>query len=238
MKGPAPHFLLMSEAMRAVDGEEHRTVPTGWRFVLKSVDGRKQLEAEDREPGAGGERLELLAVVRGLEALDQPSHVTLITGSRYVSRGLTEGLENWRENDWQWERFGEWVPVRDCDLWQRVDRALRYHRVECRRWRFDRAHGRAAAGPAAAPSGSSRTAVAAGVECRTAQGGPRPVRPALARDARRPGDAQRRALRQGRPVRRRPVREGRPQGAVAAIRETYRRVRRHGVLGIFAGLAG
>ena len=91
-------------------------------------------------PNAQGERLELLAVVRGLEALEQPSRVTLVTPSKYVNRGLTYGLAEWRANDWQWEHFGEMVPVKNRDLWQRVDRALAYHQLECRTWRFDLPH--------------------------------------------------------------------------------------------------
>jgi ribonuclease HI len=81
-----------------------------------------------------------LAVVRGLEALAQPSRVTLVTHSRYVNRGLTYGLAEWRANGWQWEHFGQMVPVKNRDLWQRVDRALLFHQLDCRRWRFDLPH--------------------------------------------------------------------------------------------------
>jgi ribonuclease HI len=111
-----------------------------WRFVLQSVDGTDQFEAADSEPQVHGERLELLAVVRGLEALAQPSRVTLVTASRYVNRGLTYGLNEWRANGWQWEHFGQMVPVKNRDLWQRVDRALMFHQLDCKRWRFDLAH--------------------------------------------------------------------------------------------------
>ena len=130
MNFPAPHFLLFSESDRTLDRGQ-------WRFVLQSLDGAEQLEAADTEPDAQGERLELLAVVRGLEALPQPSRVTLVTPSRYVNRGLNYGLADWRSNDWQWEHFGEMAPVKNRDLWQRVDRALEFHSVECRPWRFD-----------------------------------------------------------------------------------------------------
>jgi hypothetical protein len=91
----------------------------------------------DEESAMCGERLELLAVVRGLEALDGPARVTLVTKSRYVSRGLRFGMTEWRANDWQWERFGRVVPVKDCDLWQRVDRALLFHQVQCQAWQFE-----------------------------------------------------------------------------------------------------
>jgi ribonuclease HI len=127
-----PHYLLFSRADRAQQG--------GWSFVLQSVDGAEKLEASDSEPQVRGERLELLAVVLGLEALDQPSRVTIVTPSRYVQRGINAGLEEWRSQDWTWERHGEMVEVKNSDLWQRLDRALAFHQVECRCWRFDAAH--------------------------------------------------------------------------------------------------
>jgi ribonuclease HI len=128
-----PHFWLLSEP----DRQRPRD---GWRFILRCSDGSRALEACDSEPGIRGERLELLAVVRGLEALDQPSRVTLITPSHYVKQGLAYGLPEWRENGWSWERFGQMAPVKHRDLWQRLDRALRYHQVDCRTIRIDPAH--------------------------------------------------------------------------------------------------
>ena len=124
-----PHYLLFSEARSARRGNAGR-----WHFVLEAADGREQFEAEDAEPSVGGERLELLAVIRGLEALEQPSRVTLVTPSRYVVQGLRFGLAQWKENDWCWERFGEQQPVKNADLWQRLDRVLQFQQVECRAW--------------------------------------------------------------------------------------------------------
>jgi ribonuclease HI len=135
MDASLPEFVLFSEANGGIPG-----VPAsrdGWRFVLQSSDGAARLEAFDREPDDRGERLELLAVVRGLEALDQPSHVTLVTGSRYVRHGLVYGLPEWRENNWRWDRFGEFAPVKNADLWRRIDQALAYHTLICRTWRTD-----------------------------------------------------------------------------------------------------
>jgi ribonuclease HI len=103
--------------------------------VLQSVNGNERLEAVEEEPDVRGERLELLAVVRGLEALDQPARVTLITPSRYVQRGFRLGLRDWRSNGWLWERFGRRTYVRNRDLWRRIDQAMKYHRIECRRLR-------------------------------------------------------------------------------------------------------
>ena len=144
MNIPSPHFLLFSESTRTSNRGQ-------WRFVLQSVDGTDQLEASDSEPNVRGERLELLAVVRGLEALPQPSRVTLVTPSRYVNRGLNYGLAEWRTNDWQWEHFGEMAPIKNRDLWQRIDRALEFHSIDCRLWRFDSPEGPAKAGETHSP---------------------------------------------------------------------------------------
>jgi ribonuclease HI len=125
MPVPAPHFVLYSRASRSFSGDQ----PGRWSFTLQSADGADQLLAEDAEPDTSGERLELLAVVRGLEALPQPAHVTLVTTSPYVNRVLKGGLDDWRANGWCWERHGEMVPVKNADLWRRVDRALDFHQI-------------------------------------------------------------------------------------------------------------
>jgi ribonuclease HI len=127
------HILLLTDAGRS-------NQPDHWKFVLQTTAGQTLFKAEDCEPGCQGERLELLSVVRGLEAIDRPSRVTLLTPSQYVNRGLALGLDEWRDSDWQWEHHGEMVPVKNHDLWQRVDHALQFHRVECKRWRFDAPH--------------------------------------------------------------------------------------------------
>lgn len=139
------HYLLFSEASCSA--------PTGtsWRFVLQNVESSRRMVASDHEPVSCGERLELLAVVRGLEALDGPARVTLVTKSRYVSRGIKHGLAEWRANEWRWERFGRIVPVKDSDLWQRVDRALLFHEVDCQAWQFETAAESSQSEMAAAP---------------------------------------------------------------------------------------
>jgi ribonuclease HI len=133
----APHFLLYAEAATSADSA---ACDAGrWRFVLQLPSGETSLEAGDEEEEATPERLELLAVIRGLEALSQPSRVTLLSGSRAIRRGLEHGLSQWRENDWQWERYGRLAPVKNSDLWQRLDRLLDFHALECRPTRLDKA---------------------------------------------------------------------------------------------------
>lgn len=113
--------------------DNRRTLVRGrWHFVLDKLDGEEKLEVADTETGLSPDRLALLCIVRGLEALEQPSRVTLVTTSRYVMRGMRFGLASWRENDYRWERFGVQKPIRNADLWKRVDCALEYHGVDCR----------------------------------------------------------------------------------------------------------
>jgi len=131
MSVPAPHFLLRARANR----HDH---PGRWCFSLESGDGSHLLKVEDDEPDTQGERLELLALVRGLEAVPQPARVTVVATSPYVNRVLNGGLEEWRASDWQWERHGEMVPVKNADLWRRVERALHFHSVDCRSGGADR----------------------------------------------------------------------------------------------------
>jgi len=137
MSKTAPHYLLFTQAKLS-------SPPNGlgsrWRFVLEEIGTSNRFEEADEEPGIHGERLQLLAVVRGLEAIEQPSRVTLVTPSKHVGRGIRRSLTLWRENDWQWERFGEMAPVKDHDLWQRIDNAMQIHEINCRVWQFDPPH--------------------------------------------------------------------------------------------------
>lgn len=133
MNSPMPHFLLFAETGPAQN-------PGGWRFVLRSPDGAKHFEAADVETGVFGERLDLLTLVRALESLDQPSQVTLIGCSNYLRQGIRFGMSEWRSNDWLWEWFGQMAPVKNADLWRRLDRLMAFHRVECGLRRTDAAH--------------------------------------------------------------------------------------------------
>lgn len=132
-----PHYLLICDSIisspATVNNELIPSLGLGrWHFVLEQMDGSERLEAADCESYIHQDRLALLVVVRGLEALEQSSLVRLVTTSRYVDRGLRFGLPNWRETNYQWESFGERKPVRNADLWRRVDVAMQYHKVTCR----------------------------------------------------------------------------------------------------------
>lgn len=116
-------YLLVCEAYSTTltDGR--------WRFTLEAADGELVLDAEDQDYGDLN-RLTLLAAVRGLESLEGPTGVTLLSNNRYLIRSLSNSLPRWRQNNFMWEHFGRRIDVQHADLWRRVDRALAIHRVQ------------------------------------------------------------------------------------------------------------
>ena len=132
MTAPKPHYLLFCDGNVSANGESAGSQRGRWRFVLEDLVSGERIEATDQEVACAPDRSALLSVLRGLEALEQPSRVTLVTTSRYVSRGLQYGLTEWRDNDYSWEHFGAVQPIRNADVWKRIDRALAYHQVQCR----------------------------------------------------------------------------------------------------------
>lgn len=131
MKAQRPSYVLIADTEPAAAGAL-------WRFALHNATSGDTVTACDSEPGDSADRQELMAVVRGLEAIEQPATVTLITRSRSVHHGITRGLEAWRNAHWRWERYGRMTPIRHADLWRRIDHALAIHTVVCRMWRADR----------------------------------------------------------------------------------------------------
>jgi ribonuclease HI len=132
MTSPKPHYLLFCDGILPAQGEGAGAQRGKWRFVLEDLVSGEKVEATDQEVGCAPDRAALVAVLRGLEALEQPSRVTLVTTNRYVTRGLQYGLTEWRDNDYSWEHFGAVQPIRNADIWKRIDRALAFHQVQCR----------------------------------------------------------------------------------------------------------
>lgn len=106
--------------------------PGGWAALLRFQGHEREL--------AGGEaqttnnRMELMAAIMGLEALRESCEVDLHTDSKYVQQGISEWMPNWIRRDWK-TAGGE--PVKNRDLWQRLDAAARRHRVH---WHWVKAH--------------------------------------------------------------------------------------------------
>jgi ribonuclease HI len=106
--------------------------PGGWGAILRWRGVEK--EVHGGEPQTTNNRMELMAAIRALEALKRPSVVVLHTDSRYVHDGITRYLATWQRNGW---RTADKKPVKNVDLWQRLERARAKHRVE---WRWVRGH--------------------------------------------------------------------------------------------------
>jgi len=97
----------------------------GWGVLLRYGDAEKQLYGGDQE--TTNNRMELTAVIRGLEALTRPSQVRVTTDSRYVLEGITEWLPGWKKRNWK--TAGK-KPVKNLSLWQQLDALVAKHDVE------------------------------------------------------------------------------------------------------------
>lgn len=100
--------------------------PGGWAFVLRGPGLQGDLEVSGGEPETTNNRMELLAVIRGLEALSGPSAVRVVSDSEYVVKGLREWLDGWKSRGW---RTAAKKPVKNEDLWRQLDALRTTHRL-------------------------------------------------------------------------------------------------------------
>lgn len=106
--------------------------PGAWAAIL-AYRGRER-ELSGFEDHTTNNRMELMAVIQGLEALTRPCDVRIVTDSQYVMKGVTEWMDGWKRRNW---RTAEGKPVRNRELWGRLDDALARHRVQ---WQWVRGH--------------------------------------------------------------------------------------------------
>ena len=104
--------------------------PGGWAYILRHVASGKEKEQCGGEKDTTNNRMELLAVIRGLESLKKPCRVELFTDSVYVGKGLSEWLPKWKLNGWRRGRTKDSKPVKNQDLWRRLDELIQAHRVK------------------------------------------------------------------------------------------------------------
>ena len=86
--------------------------PGGWAFVLRHPATGKELERSGGEPETTNNRMELMAVIRGLEALKRPTRVELVTDSSYVGKGISEWMPKWKANGWRRREGQSFKPVK------------------------------------------------------------------------------------------------------------------------------
>ncbi len=106
--------------------------PGGWGALLRHRAGERELCGGEAE--TTNNRMELMAAIRALEALKRPVRVRVHTDSVYLKDGITRWIRNWKVNGW---RTAARKPVRNVDLWRRLDAALARHDVE---WHWIKGH--------------------------------------------------------------------------------------------------
>ena len=106
--------------------------PGGWSAILTFGDHQKELMGG--EPHTTNNRMELTAAISALEALKRPCSVDIHTDSEYVKKGITAWIAGWKRNGW---RTADKKPVKNVDLWKRLDEALKAHQV---RWHWVKGH--------------------------------------------------------------------------------------------------
>ena len=106
--------------------------PGGWGAIL--IAGGREKELCGGEPATTNNRMELMAAIRALEALNKPCKVELHTDSTYVKNGVTQWIHGWKARGW---KTADKSPVKNEDLWKRIDQARARHEVD---WRWVKGH--------------------------------------------------------------------------------------------------
>ena len=111
--------------------------PGGWGVLMIAREGGaviKERTLQGGEPLTTNNRMELLAAISALEALSRPSELTIVTDSAYVKNGITEWIAGWKRKNW---RTAGGSPVKNVELWQRLEAAAARHQVT---WRWIKGH--------------------------------------------------------------------------------------------------
>ncbi len=106
--------------------------PGGWGVLMRWNGHERELSGAEAQ--TTNNRMELLAAIEALETLKRPCTVILTTDSQYVRKGITEWMVNWKKNGW---RTASRKPVKNADLWRRLDQAVARHQV---RWDWVKGH--------------------------------------------------------------------------------------------------
>ncbi|WP_204113177.1 ribonuclease HI [Shimia biformata] len=111
--------------------------PGGWGVLMQAKDGDAVLKERELSGGEGettNNRMELMAAIMALETLERPSRITVVTDSAYVKNGVTGWIFGWKRNGW---RTSSKKPVKNVELWQRLDSAQARHDVT---WEWVKGH--------------------------------------------------------------------------------------------------
>lgn len=128
----------MTEIIAYTDGAcSGNPGPGGWGVLLRAMNGADILKERDLSGGEAdttNNRMELMAAIMALETLERPSNVTIVTDSTYVKNGINGWIFGWKKNGW---RTASRKPVKNAELWQRLDAAQTRHQVD---WQWVKGH--------------------------------------------------------------------------------------------------
>jgi ribonuclease HI len=122
-----PHVVVYTDG-----GASPNPGTGGWAAILKSGEHAKELKGG--ETNTTNNRMELMAAISALEALKKPCCVDLHTDSQYLRNGIMSWIATWKRNGW---KTSDKSPVKNVDLWERLDAALGQHQI---RWHWVKGH--------------------------------------------------------------------------------------------------
>lgn len=105
--------------------------PGGWAFILRHHATQRELVESGGEADTTNNRMEMLAVIRGLQALKRRTSVEIVSDSQYVLRGISEWLPKWKANGWKRKAVGNHQEIKNEDLWRLLDLLLLQHDIRC-----------------------------------------------------------------------------------------------------------
>ncbi len=111
--------------------------PGGWGVLLQAHNGDKVVKERELNGGIAdttNNQMELMAAISALETLAKPSAITIVTDSSYVIDGITKWIHGWKKNGW---RNASKKPVKNTELWQRLDEAAKRHQIT---WEWIKGH--------------------------------------------------------------------------------------------------
>jgi ribonuclease HI len=111
--------------------------PGGWGVLMRATEGDEILKQRELSGGAAlttNNQMELMAAISALEALERPAELTIVTDSTYVKNGVTGWIHGWKKNGW---KTAAKKPVKNVELWQRIDAAQARHQVV---WEWVKGH--------------------------------------------------------------------------------------------------
>lgn len=114
--------------------------PGGWAFILRHPATGKEKECSGAERETTNNRMEMIAVIRGLAALKRATRVEIVTDSTYVGKGFSEWLPKWKANGWRRREGTQWKPIKNEDLWRELDELLAKHQVRFTHVRGHKGH--------------------------------------------------------------------------------------------------